>query len=379
MLDPVAAVGMDLVADRLLVAAQHLLDRRVADGVGGDLEAAGVVVRDVAVELLVAVDEDAEILGIVGIGRGHGRGLAAGRSVGEQLHRPGTHPLVAVAGHEVHVQDAVGPAGGPRQRHQIHALRQTALAAGEEIGLPVAVALAQTHSRIGAGGEAVGQVELRAGLDAVDEIVHARLRKGPVHELLGRLLHQAGQLAVLCLHMAAGRLGDALADLGQFQRLGIGHTHVAAGALDVDRVVRRHHVQLFAQRMALLGQIEVVIAAAHDPLARRQGLGPRLDRGQDVVDAGDVLALEVHLKRAHADGHHVLVRVVQTRHGQAAGEIDFLRVRTDQIGDFRRRAGGKDPSLPDRHRLGKSESGAKKDLSARQDGISGHPSHACIS
>jgi hypothetical protein len=80
-------------------------------------------------------------------------------------------------------------------------------------------------------------------------------------------------------------------------------------------------------RMPPLGELVLIVAAADDPGAGRQGRGARLHRAQDVLHAPDRRRGQGHVGEPHPEGRHVVVRVVEAgHHGLALEAHHPLRV-----------------------------------------------------
>ena len=100
VLDAVASVRVGHGGERLLVGAQHLLDRRIANGVERHLVALAVIVQHVFVEHRVGLAGHADRLVVAPIGLRHPGGAPARAAVGEDLHRPDAQHVVPGAGHQ---------------------------------------------------------------------------------------------------------------------------------------------------------------------------------------------------------------------------------------------------------------------------------------
>ena len=130
--------------------------------------------------------------------------------------------------------------------------------------------------------------------------------------------------------MAAKWIARVLVDLGELQRGRIDDGGVTVGAGEIERIIRRDFVELFARRKLRRFPKCFDPAAAGNPFAAL-GIGyPLLYFGEKLVKRVCPFEIQIHL--ALADSENVAMRVGQTGYDGFAGKIDdtggvkFLRV-----------------------------------------------------
>ena len=137
---------------------------------------------------------------------------------------------------------------------------------------------------------------------------------------------------------------------------------------DVDRVIRRGHIEVVARDEAALRGLGVVVLEADHPLARRRLRGALAHRVLDGLDGAQVAVDEAKVPPAGVGG--VAVPVDETGHDSAAAEVDSLRARHGQRVDVGVRADREDAVPRDRDRLGGGLSRVDRDqLAVSQDEV----------
>src|SRR3984957_8136697 len=104
MLDAVAGVTARVTSGRGVERVQGEVDRAVADRVRGDPPAGLVRCDDHFGEGAGVALQVAAVARLTVVGGGHGGGAADERPVGEDLHRPEAHPVVAEGGAQAPVE-----------------------------------------------------------------------------------------------------------------------------------------------------------------------------------------------------------------------------------------------------------------------------------
>jgi hypothetical protein len=204
---------------------------------------------------------------------------------------------------------------------------------------------AAADTRLGDGGQALGQVPLPRGGHRVGQRAERVGHGEAADKLLGALLEQAvGPPRGVGGDAAAvdGRRGLADAKVAQHQA--VHHAHVARGVLEPDPVAGRGRVERVPVRVA--AQLRLVVAGAGDPLPRGRGGGPCRDAGIQLVEAAGP---QVELGERQAEAGHVIVRVVEAGQQRRTAQVDDPRRRdARQVrGAWRLVVDGGDP--PARH------------------------------
>ena len=176
-----------------------------------------------------------------------------------------------------------------------------------------------------------------------------RLARADLAEDVARQLGDAaGQLAVLIAEEAAViRIGRALRDAGQLERLGVVPARVAAAMADDDRMLRatpRRDAAASAGTSSLVSSN--MTALTHWPAGVLSAFC--LEVGLQLAHAADVGVDAVQL----VDAAHVAVRVDESRrHGHLLG-VDDPRARRREVADVGGRSDGDEAAVLDRERLG---------------------------
>ena len=320
-------LGVVRCVPRRLVHAQKLVGRRVAVavaqklvvGVDGHLrEGDGVLVGHGAVGHPVLFS-----VGAFHVGLGHPGGQPLGRAVEEHLQAaeaevPGValavelgvvrergHHVAAPHGiaHDVHLQQA---GAGEAHQHLGHVGRGGAVLAGGHAVLQVDALHVGNHGR---------EVQAQAGSGHGVEGVHGR-------RLLGVAVQVAG--AVHTSVAAALGVGGGGRDAGQLQQAVVGHAHVVGHVRDEHGDVLGHGVQDGLVGVALLDEVVLVVAVAHDDAVRADvALGGELL--QRLGDLGEGGALgQVGVQEVLQRAGEVAVRVDEPgQHGRAS-QVDLL-------------------------------------------------------
>ena len=316
--DHPVAVGVFAVADGV-VAVEHLLDGRVADGVHRHLAAVLVGQFDHGVGLLLGQGLDPLGGGVVGVGLSHGGGAGAQRAVHKQLQGADLVVAVAGAGLVSLVQKGL-VAGG------VHEVALVVDPQGGVAGLDVFIRLQGLAPAPGAdvhglhrGDAPLGGVG-HGGAQGVLDLLHGGLVLQGHHHVGRGLAEDAGGLAVF-VHVEVGPLGlgGVLGDAGHLDGQGVGADRVAAGPLQHQGVLGGDFVQVVAvHHPGLVGEVVLVPARAVEEGPRR-----RLGAGDEV--AGDLFDLGHGGAAVHVDGLQVLphevevhVAVVEAGHHSAA-------------------------------------------------------------
>ena len=192
--------------------------------------------------------------------------------------------------------------------------------------------------RIHAAGDAERVEILPGALDRADQLLVGRGGQHLADRIAAVLRQHPGELSVLHLDQPAGRRDRCGRDAGKLERLAVADRDMAAGAHQMDRIVRRDAVELLAPRMALHVELELVVAARQHPFARTERLGARLDQAEQGVECRRVLRPRVDLQHAEAVGQQMQVRVDQARRREPAAQVDDPACRARSAPRGRRRS-----------------------------------------
>ncbi len=164
--------------------------------------------------------------------------------------------------------------------------------------------------------------------------------------------HEAGERAVGLLDGAAGRHRARRGDAGDLQGERIGHREMAAGADQIDRVVRGRHVQLGAVGMAADVELRIIIAAGEDPFAGLLLRGGLADEVEQAVERVRLVGAGVDLGHGEAHGQEMGMGLEQAGRGEPAAQFDDAGAGADQRLHVGGRADGEDLARPERDGLG---------------------------
>ena len=238
----------------------------------------------------------------------------------------------------------------PAEQAHIGPHRQTARALRRAIGRDLAILRAHADGCVHHAGDAEGVAVAPCPLDRRDEFLIGRIGDDLLDGIAAVLGHQPGERTIDLLDRAAGRHRRLLVDARQLQRQRIGDREMAAGAHDVDRIVRGRLVEFRAVRMPLHIELEMIVATRQDPFA---GLGLRGSDGDHVekaIQRAHEARPDVEFLHRQAERQQMQMRLVEARRRHAAGEIDDLRIRADQRLHVGGRAGRQDLARPERDR-----------------------------
>ena len=371
--DAMAMVGTRCAGERPLHGRHTLIDGGVADGMDGELVAFSMIGLCPVVQLLIAVDEEPAVVASAGVGQRHGRRLAAGAAIGEELDRADLEALVALPGHQALGFGLPFDAVGSACERQIGADLEAAAVGSGAIGQVVVELLPEAKPRVGHTGDPTSKENVVGQLQGLHHPLPAERRQGLLDQLLRRLHEKAVRLpGVIPAQLAPFGVGGIGPDPSQGQRPAVGHAHVPTGAGDVDGVIGCHTVQFCRGGMARRCKVEVVVASSQDPLARRGLLRLGADPGKQLFHGRKLGRMQVDLALLQPEEQHVLMAVVDAGHGGAAGQIDTTGFGAGQSFDVRAVAGCQHPITANGQRFGQRLSQTEKDRPPSQNAICFH-------
>ena len=309
------ALGRRHRRERFLVPVERQVIAAIADGVGGDLDAALEVRLHHRQGIGFLHLQEAGVARRIRIGFEQGRAARSQRAVHEELHHARDHPPVRrrmrTVGEE---RFSVTPVDGVVDLQRRFPARVEAFD-DRYVGV---VDVEVVHS-----GPAIGRIDLECGAIGLD-LEGLRLHRLDLCDQLhgGVDQHAVGVAGLVFQHLAAERDRRVARDPRELQRRGVGDQRMAVGAVQDHRIVRRHGVEVIAIGETRLGPVRLDPVHADDDLALR-GLGdPRLQPLHRVGQRGG--AFEVKHQFALADVAQVRVGVGEARKQRRAVQVDHL-------------------------------------------------------
>jgi hypothetical protein len=117
---------------------------------------------------------------------------------------------------------------------------------------------------------------------------------------------------VLITHdVPARRVGRLAAHTSQLQCQRVGDEHVSGAVHEDERVRRAGAIEIPAGRVAVLGQLVVVVTAPADPTAGRRSFGTLGEAGNDLLDRTDRRIAAVDLPQHETEIEHMVVGFVE--------------------------------------------------------------------